>query len=640
MDDGPPCGAEASDQPAGRAPSLSSWADRGDVGWRRARERATTPLFFWTMAHAGAWGGVLCGTAGIAGCRGCENDRPYTPFAISESAALPRQSASASPPAPSASGATKPFKPQVAQRGTPGTRNLTLGTIVAAAPPDHWLAAGLAADFDADGTEEAVAWVVPDQGRDGAMWLFSATSAPRELWRLSGFVPTAADCKLEPELVRSGPHTVTIDVTAKCTTGGISRAPIRTVAVLSPMGGQTEALALRLAAPAPGETLSTVVRSTDRDGDDRDDITLDLTLRTATGREEVAAAFEWIDRTAGPSREAREPLGSLLRLARTAVARAPNSKQSALVLERVELTRRLTASVCAEAGTPRIFDREGSPFRCGDPTNLVDLLAKAEVVAALAAGDLPRAVSVFTRDGWFLAPMSPADRDALVAQVESAVTLVTPATVGTLAARVAPRTEPRWSPLRFEQPEPSLLVLTPSGVIRTSADGEQEEPADPGGGARPWSLEVRSSDGRRWISVSQACDRSELLLGFLGADPPSVPATVLAARPGACVGRPVPEVPAPVPLGFGAGGAISAVIGGVSIGPTAALAEPGTARSPDGVRLAIATALGVLVTGGEKPELWRGPNLDRPNELSDCVPANGGSAIACVRGDQVLVARR
>jgi len=628
MDD-QPAGRGAAGAPPGR-PTRASLRDLpggATAGWRSA------------LLAAAALGAPM---TGVVGCRGLLGGPPYTPFTVTESAALPRSSAAPSAAAPSAS-ASAAFRPAPAVRGGAEARRLAVGGRWVSAPPEHWLAAALAADFDADGTEEIVAWVAPDRGRDGALWLFPAAAPAREVWRLPTFVPSGEDCALRPELTRTGPQTVTVDVAAECATAGIARAPTRSLAVLLPLATRVEVLALRLAAPAPGERLTATVRSTDRDGDGRDDVAIALALATAAAPAPVEARLEWLDRAAGPSREAREPLASLLRATRAEAAVAGRRDRCAGVLERVDLLRRLTASLCGEAGTTRIFDREGNPFRCGEPTPLVDALAEAEVTAALACADVGRAVSVITRDGWFLASMSPAQRSTLVARIEAAAVVVAPARVTALVARVAPPSSPRWSPLRFEQPEPTLLVETPAGMLRASADGATEEVAEPSSGAVAWPLAVQSGDGARWISVSQACDRSELLLGFSGGDGKPVPTTVLAARPGVCAGRPVPAVPPPVALGFtqrDGATELAAIVAGQVTGTPGTGAGPGTPRSPDGTRLAHATALGVLVTGGERAELWRGADLGPPIELSDCVPANGGAAVACVRGDRVLLARR
>lgn len=581
---------------------------------------------------------------GTSGCRGCEDERPYTPFTVAASAALPPPSGSNPPPSSSASEATEAdFVPVRVTQASPRASSLELAGRTIAAPPGQWIVAGLAADLSRTGDEDLVTWTLPAKGNGGSLWLHPAGGAARERWRLPGFVPAGSDCALTPVLAHTGPRTITVDVTASCQTPGIARTPLRSVAVLTPTSDRAEALAVRLAAPAPGEKLEVLVDSTDRDGDDRDDVRIELRMSTSGGGAPVSAFFEWIDRAAGPSRQAREPLASLVQVARRELDRARRRDGCETALQRVELVQRLVASVCAEAGTPRLFDSEGSPLPCGDPSPLVAALAEAEVTASLTCGDVLRAVSVLTRDGWFLSPLPSARRAALVAQVEPQLTRITPRSVSVLVARVAPRSGPRWSPLRFEQPEPSLLVMTPAGLLRASPDGGTEQPAEPASGAAPWTLEVRSAAGLRWTSVSQACDRSEVLLGFDGGSLQSRPSATLAARPGVCAGKRVPAVPAAVPLGFllrNGEEQLAAAVGGRLTAELSQQSGPGTPRSPDGSRLAIATGLGVLVLGGDRPQLWAGAELGEPAELSDCVPANDGEAIACVRAGRVLLARR
>jgi hypothetical protein len=54
----------------------------------------------------------------------------------------------------------------------------------------------------------------------------------------------------------------------------------------------------------------------------------------------------------------------------------------------------------------------------------------------------------------------------------------------------------------------------------------------------------------------------------------------------------------------------------------------------------IPTPLGVLVSGGDQPELWQASELQPWDSLSDCVVAGGASAVACVKQRRVLLIRR
>ena len=52
------------------------------------------------------------------------------------------------------------------------------------------------------------------------------------------------------------------------------------------------------------------------------------------------------------------------------------------------------------------------------------------------------------------------------------------------------------------------------------------------------------------------------------------------------------------------------------------------------------TVLGLLISGGDAPELWQSAELTPWHTLSDCVVANGASAIACVKEGRILLLRR
>jgi hypothetical protein len=81
-------------------------------------------------------------------------------------------------------------------------------------------------------------------------------------------------------------------------------------------------------------------------------------------------------------------------------------------------------------------------------------------------------------------------------------------------------------------------------------------------------------------------------------------------------------------------------VAGVHVGPTGLPPAAGSARSPDGRFLVAPSSLGVLVLGGERPELWRSPRLAAPAALTDCVVSSGAAAVACTLMGQVVMLRR
>jgi hypothetical protein len=517
------------------------------------------------------------------------------------------------------------------------------------APERRHFRLGLTADFDGDGDSDAVAWTVPEgaapDAAAGELWSFPAGGAPRKLASTPGFIPTGPGCTSRVSLALTGPHSVTLDLAAHCEATLIARSPVRSLAVLAPAAPRPVLTAVRAAAPAPRE-LQLRVSSIDRDHDGNDDVELSVEVQAVDSKRPAVARLLWLDRAAGPSREPQEPLASLARAAGTQQSRARGKRTCRSVAEGVGNLRRLIATLCHESGTARLFDAEGAGLRCGELGPVVDQLAMAEVRAALTAQNVAEAAAVLARDGWYFGRASPKERGKLEALVMRAVRVVEAGPIVALAARPVPRTpEPRYSPLHFEQPESSLLVLTPQGVVRAAPDGSSELPVDEQALASAWSLVVTSPNGATWTGVSHACNQSELVLEF---SPPtqSLSVPLLAARPGACAGKPIPRVSPPVPLGFEAG-KLTAVIAGSTVGPRLSEdeawprpVEPGSARSPDGKLLVVPTPLGLLVTGDDKPELWQSPELEPWYELSDCAVAGGASALACIKANRVLLIRR
>jgi hypothetical protein len=430
---------------------------------------------------------------------------------------------------------------------------------------------------------------------------------------------------------------VTLDTAAACATPLEPRTPLRSITVLGPTSGRPALVGLRAALPAPGETLEVGVDSTDQDGDGRDDVR--ITVRVGAGGKTAAAVIGYLDRAAGPSPDPREPRASLASLAAKAVSLSKQKKTAAAAAELVVNARRLFASLCAEGGGPRLWDADGRPLACGGLDSFHDRLAVAEVGAALGRGDLLGALGVLARDGWYGRRISDEQRATLERAIEAGARRTPVATVITPNAVPIPRgPNPRWSPLAFEPPQDSLLVQTANGMVRVAPDGTKEEtaPAE----VRAWPLDVTLAPGARWTGYQQACDRSEVELTFSGAEPSRVATPdLLSARPGGCKGSVSQTFPGPIPLGT-RGGELEAVVAGVHVGPSGTPPVPGSARSADGRFLVVPSPLGVLVVGGDRPELWHSPRIAAPSALTDCVISTTGSAVACTLAGRAVVLRR
>lgn len=573
----------------------------------------------------------------LGGCKGCEHDKPYTPFGIASS--LPSAPPSASV-APSASAAA--FSPHHSELSPAGAKNWSFAGRKLDAPRGRVFEQALSADFDGDGNADAVAWTLPERPAPGVsageLWYYPTGSEPRRIASLPGFVPTGPSCKLDTVLSQTGEHTVTLDAGARCEGSLIPRSPVRSVSVLAPERGKPLVLSLRAAAPPEGESIKLGVDSSDRDHDGRDDVNLTVTVRKDGSARPARAHMVWLDRTAGPSREADEPRKSFNHIASVELIRARGKHTSLTVADGVGNERRLMSVMCDEGGVPRLFDRDGKAFRCGKPTLAMNRMALAELRAALTRHDVREAFAVLNR-AW----ASGKTLDEMKKALDKATTALDVTEVLTPAARPVPADKlPRWSPLRFE-PTGALLVQTRDGLVRVAPDGHDEMPLDPEAGVASWPLPVTASDGRRWTGVADACDRPEVLLMFNDArniPMPPVATRLLSPRPGSCRGGKPPRVPEAVPLSWRDGQGLSAIVAGSRVGPEPSKdVVPGSARSPDGKLTVVPTRLGLLVTGGDHPELWTRAGLDALS-LTDCVVDNGARAIACIDHGHVKLLRR
>lgn len=585
---------------------------------------------------------VLVSLASV-GCR-CDEHKPYTPFGVTS--ALPGSNTAAVPEsAPSAVASSDGDAGFAVARSVLAPRGATrfdVGGRALVAPAGFSFDQALDGAFEADGRRGAVAWMLPAATAAEAapgipeLYYFPEQGDARRIHTLPGFVPTSPNCKLETTLVQSGPKSVTLDAGATCEGNLIQRSPTRALTLLAPAAERPEILTLRVAAPAPGETLALRTDTSDRDGDGRDDVRVMLSL-AASGAKPVEAELAYLDRPAGVSRDPSEPPKSLLRLASAQAQRAKNKKTAADALQRVALIRRLMSTLCAEGGTARLFDRDGAGIPCGGLGGVVDSLASAEVAAELALGNALGAFGALARDGWYFGKMSAATRKKLEASALDAVELVTTRVVFfEQRPRLPP--PPRFSPLAFDATG-RLFLDTDQGRFDLGNDGSSPARVEGDAGA-PRSLEVVSATGERLLAVAYSCDRSETTL--LRASPagplPPVVTSLLAPRPGACGRGRFEALPAPSPLGFS--DRPDLVVGGVVTGGAleGLSGVPGGARSENGRFLAVPSVRGVLLVGPTTRLFDLGAQVAEPLRLTDCVPSGDGTRVACVLGDRALLA--
>jgi hypothetical protein len=575
----------------------------------------------------------------LSGCK-CGGDRPYTPFRIGETSAT--ESASALPPPPSASGAISDGFPREAALAPKDTSRFTVDGVPIEVAPDRVIERALAADFDGDDAKDAVAWTyakieTAETASTGELVFFGGkTPAGRVVSSMPPFVPSGPGCKHAVTLAQTGPKTVTLDVAAHCEAALVPRSPTRGLSVIAPAAPRPTVLALRFADPAPSEALTVAVDSRDRDEDGRDDVRVTVTLRTDPADAEASADLVWLDRAAGPSRDASEPAHSLGAIGSIESVRASGKTTSTKVPGRVANARRLAATLCAEGGTPRIFDADGAPFACSDLASAMQSLLGAEVRAHVARHDPLSAAAALGRDGWYGAPTPPKARAALEKDVASVTDRRTATEQAIDAIPRARSGFPRFSPLAFE-PDGALLVQTAEGVSRIRfPEGHREDASE---GVDPWPLTVAGTSEPRWTGIAFPCDRSEIVLlesDTAGTPLPSVPTRLLAPRPGPCRRGGVVPTPELVLVEWVSGRMVGLIGGGLFGTPSVAELAPvpprGSPRSPDGKSFVVPWSKGLMITTGTKTATWSVTTTP----LTDCVVANGGSAVACVHADRAI----
>lgn len=560
----------------------------------------------------------------LTGCDSCGSKKPYTPFTIpsAQVPSAPRPSESALAPPSSLDAGHGVFRKE--ELAPADATHWQLGERAIDAPPGRKFERAVRADFDGDAKEDVATWTLPQNpepsSAPGELWFYPAAGAPRILGTLASFIPTGPGCRLVTVLAQSGAQSLTLDTAAECEARLVARSPVRALSIFRPASERPAVLTLRLAAPAPSEQWTISVDSSDRDGDGRDDVNVEFTLQSAGSARPATAHFAWLDRAAGASRESNEPARSLAAAAGQEVTRARGKANSRTTADGVGNLRRLSFSLCAESGTARVFDEDGSPLNCGNLQAFTDKLASAEFHAALTQKDPREALGVFVRDGWYYGKMSEAQRKQLLKELEKAVPSVDVTRALPLEPVPAPRTAAvRYAPLRFDA-QGNLLVQTTAGVRQVSPDGTKVEELED---SARWPLEVTGPGDSRFNNVIYACDRSEVLLLSSGPAPREPePTPLLAPRPGSCKGGALPAMSPPFVVSF-QGAAPEVLIGGKLVGPKT---NAGSARP-----LAVPTPLGLLVTTAEKAELWRVSDANlSPSNVSDCVVASGGAAVACV----------
>jgi hypothetical protein len=608
--------------------------------------------------------------------RGCSHDRPYTPYVIDgapSSAAPVLAPSDASFSLRTTGDDAGGFVHVVGQRPDLPGGAFRLDAAQVAPPAGEAFVLALTVDLDDDGVRDAVAWAASTDPLAGRLLFYKGSKdgplPPRQLAALPTGAIGQAGCAPEPALEQVGPHTAAVSLHAACNPAPPPTRKTRWVALAVPAREPALREELSFADPPAGERLGLDLDASDVDGDQRDDLVVRVSIEgnpppfEAGPRE--SADLRWLDRPTGLSRDPEEPEASLRKAAAAELARASKKAEAATVAAANRNIGRLYAWLCSDSGEALVSVSSGG-IRCG-PSRALEDASAAAVRAALALGDVPRAVAAYEHIGWRPATLTKSRR----AELEKAILKAAPSRVpgATRVFATAPDLDPNgapgWGPLTFT-PGGDLLVRTKSGLAMVNVQTGSEGLAQ---GIPTWPSAVTNAESTaRWLGVYDGCDGTSLRIR-LGSpnDAPFAVAPQGAPSPGArdlpvpvappIPSRCVPGAPAvrfdAVPVAWGGAGleawmagepvAVSADLTSARpLGELGSLGQPvhaGSPRSPDGRSIVIGTKLGALVRTGKTWQLWRPADLEGAYAYSDlrgCTVANEVRALACVRDGRLV----
>jgi hypothetical protein len=581
----------------------------------------------------------------LPACDACERPKPFNPYGKVQGEADAGSDAGTSAGPGTDAGEAPPtadtaFVPHSATRLAGDEKTWTHEDRTLRAPDGQVFELVLPGPLALDRQQGVAAWTVPASpaARDsgGELWWYPKGAEPRLLAETPGFVPSGAGCTRTATLDQTGRYTVTLEVSAECTTRLLPRAPVRAVLVVTPVQKKPIVAGLRVARAGPHETLTFEVDTSDRDQDNLDDLL--VTVRLDRLGEVVKAQLAWYERAAGPARDGTLPALDFATMVNDGYKEAIKRNAPDLAARAVAI-QRLWTLLCAESGTATILDLDGSPYRCNAGKSL-QALQKLQVTGLISEGLPVQALSVHERDGWVGPGLSHEESHLSGGPVEDAMVRRRISGVLVTASRpVAAGSMIRWSPLRYETPL-SLLVRGRHSVTRISLPSGMEE--DASAAVDPWPLAIRDATGALVRNLIFPCDTPILAMltskpdGTLVQLPLKSDPVLLSPRPGRCVGLATPATPVVSVLGWAASppGLRIGLVGTEALIALPPAGAPIARTTPT----AIPTTLGILVTTEGKSELWQGPQLK--GQLTDCVVAPDASSAACLRDGRGVVFMR
>lgn len=572
---------------------------------------------------------VAAFASNLVGCKCDDADRPYTPFGVATSSDAHDSSSStaSAPHAPTPA----PFEPTAAEHHEPPVASLRVGELELKAPKGQLIERSLHPDTS---SPVVFAWTVAGPGSSslGGLHRLEPEGA-RPLLEFPALVPSDPSCERSIHLEHTGPNTLTVDVSARCPSGGIPRAPTRALTVFK-IAQESPALTLRLAEPPAGERLTLSSDTRDRDGDGHDDIALTFSVEREGSSRSSSAPLLWLDRAAGAARDDTQPSAALSDIGSVEVVRAAGKNTSAEVFARVDNARRLFAYLCSESGTFRVTDDTGSALPCGDVSLAFERFRLAELRAALTRRDYSRALSTFDRSDWYGPGPSARELSTLRKELHAALRPIPTEHRALAISARSPGSGPRFSPLAFDG-SGQLLIQTPTQIARAEGPVVRDVSEE----IDPWPLLPLAPDGTQIMGISYPCDSA--FVGITARRPDGSLVTLLETdwlppRPGACAGDSFNQPELRV-VSF-QGSRLHALVGAGAFGDPPRGAPMGSPSSPDGRSLVHTTSEGLLVVNDSKTQLWQ---LER-DALTECVIDNEAKTVACLdaRNAPVIITPR
>ncbi len=565
----------------------------------------------------------------------CDDEKPYTPFQIAT--ALPRDDNAPSKPKREKNEVNETERGPVSLRA--GSNQVSWQVF------DRRLQAPDGTVFDVaipspESTEDEIAvWVLPkkEQGifANAGLWLFNKRGEIKaRLLDLPDFLPTGKDCHYRATLEKTGATSLTSRVVAQCTERLLPGSPSGSLAVVAPGRTQTLLIHLRLQEPAPGESIQYQVNSLDRDDDQRDDIQIDITLRSPNGSKETLP-FRWLSRTAGASRQGDAPRAQLSKRASRLSTAASRRAERARVPAQVDTLRRLVSAICSETGTQKFDVAGGTPLPCGDIQTTMIRLTHAATQAHLGEGHWDDALGEVERVSWFAKKPTEKQKQSLKQLLFAKVPHQPSKRLARFDVKTPSSSGPYGSPLRFSD-DGQLWALTQDGMTKrltmkgdpplivAATDESPEKRIEP----PVFLLHPTSTSKRKLHAALPSCARSEVQLVFVkGEQLPAapVPIAILAPRPGAC--RTFSPTALQAIPHYWEGSQLVLTLGGQ-------LVNSGTKLRSHSAPLAWGTSLGVAIKKGNRLNLFTG---DVAEGLHHCVAENKGEKVACLKGESIIV---